>query len=419
MARTNIFRSLGTGALLLGLASLGAACNGRVISLGNTGDTLQPLTGGTVKAAAAPVSCPAGWAHPNICCTASASAAPACGAWEENPFHACVAGATTYPDPLSCCSLSDPKNCVDSPSVPVTTAPPPPWGCGYACPPGWWEESAGSAGPTCCEATAGGAPACVAISGGPTLAPPTECGTSGSSSGVVGSSSGASGSSSGASGSSSGGTNGAGSGSSGGGTNGAGSGSSSGGTFVDDAGPSQPDDAGIGVPVVDDAGCGETAPVYTGYDGGTASLCSACPAGWTQDAVQPELCCQAESDGTRLCFSQATGSATSVNGGTTEPGPPDASTPPPSGGGWGSGGGVGPEGGPGVSCSGSDYTCACNDSVGGHAYKLDCSAAQAGGPATCTCLVEGVSVGTASVTSCQDSSAVPNAFSASSGCGFP
>jgi hypothetical protein len=373
MARPNVFSTVSAGALLLSLGAFAAACNGHVISLGDTGDTLQPLTGGTTAAAATPIACPSGWAHPNICCTATENASPACGAWEESPFRACAAGTTTYPDPLSCCSLSDPKNCSDSPSAPVVT-PPPSWGCGYACPPGWWEQATGSTPPgvtlgssMCCEARPGEVPLCVPVSNGATLStPPTGCGTVGS-----------------------------------------------GGTLDADAG----DEAGVPVEAAEDAGCSTTTtPVDPDYDGGAASLCGACPTGWTADPLQPEVCCETASDGTQLCFSQASGSATTIpdDGGTTEV--IDASTNPSSG--WGSGG-EGPDGAPAVSCSGSDSTCSCNNTVNGHTYELDCTAAKPDGTATCSCLVDGVSVGSTTVDSCQDSTGVPNAYAASNGCGFP
>jgi hypothetical protein len=391
MASPTFFRSLRAGGLLVSLASLGsfaAACNGRVISLGSTGDSLQPIQGGTSAAGTTPIACPSGWAHPNVCCTAAANSSPACGAWEESPFRACDPGTTTYPDPLSCCSLSDPKNCTDNPSAPVTT-PPPAWGCGYTCPPGWWEQAAGENVPgvtsttMCCEARTGEVPLCVPVPTSTASAPPVACGTTSSGGGTLGT-------------------------------------ADAGGPVANDSGvpfPSAPpseDDAGAPIEPGDDAGCGETAPAFPNYDGGAASLCGACPTGWTADGLQPELCCQDANDGTRLCFSQASGSVTA----TASVGAPpeiDASSPSSE---WGAGGG-GPDGGPAVSCWGNDNTCACDDTVNGHAYALDCSSTQANGVATCSCLVDGVSVGTTTVDSCQDSNAVTGAYSTPTGCGFP
>ena len=424
MDRTNFLRPL-TSAFLLAVVPAFAACNGRVISLGNTGDTLQPVTGGAAVVAQTPVSCPSGWAHPNVCCTASPSSTPSCGAWEENPFRACEPGATTYPDPLSCCSLSDPKKCTDAPSsTPVTTPPPPPYGCGYACPPGWWAQAAGAITPEgpegamCCMTTPSGGTECVAQAGaGGVLSSPPSGSSSGSSSGSP---------STGTCGYAGGGS------SSGGGTNG-------GGPIAIDAGPppgpadaSAPpidggsDDGGIvpvppadaGVGVIDDGGCtldDAGSPYPIGYDGGPASLCGACPTGWTEDTVQPELCCQDASDGTRLCFSQASGSATSTgnpSGGSTSPGQPSS--------GWGSGGGSSADGGAsGPSCSGSDNSCGCSNTVNGHAYALSCTR-ESNGAITCTCDVDGSPTGSVpSVASCQDSNAVQGAYTASSGCGFP
>ena len=76
----------------------------------------------------------------------------------------------------------------------------------------------------------------------------------------------------------------------------------------EEAGTTYPDDASCGY----EEDAGSTFPV--GYDGGTGSLCPVCPAGWNQDQVQPELCCQNFPGGLILCFSQAVGSATLVNG---------------------------------------------------------------------------------------------------------
>jgi len=180
--------------------------------------------------------------------------------------------------------------------------------------------------------------------------------------------------------------------------------------------PPSDDDAGGPIEAGDDAGCAASSPTYPDYDGGAASLCGACPTGWTADGLQPELCCRDEIDGPRFCFSQASGSVTTTEDDAGAPEEIDASSPPS--GEWGAGGG-GPDGGPAVSCWGNDNTCACDDTVNGHAYALDCSATQANGLATCSCLVDGVSVGTTSVDSCQDSNAVTGAYSAASGCGFP
>jgi hypothetical protein len=112
------------------------------------------------------------------------------------------------------------------------------------------------------------------------------------------------------------------------------------------------------------------------------------------------------------CFSQAIGSATPTGGadaGTTTVTPPSE--------GWGAGGGSS-DGGPTVTCSGSESSCSCDETVNGEVYALDCYVSSSGA-VSCSCTINGAPTPqTASVDSCMDSNAVQNAFSASSGCGF-
>jgi hypothetical protein len=456
--RTSFLGSLSALAVA-GIVPIVVACNGH-IGLGNT-DSLQPVsttsavaeingTGGKNGA----IACAAGWAHPNVCCSAGPDVASACGAWEENPFRACASGSTTYPNLLSCCELSDPTKCVDtSPSgVSLPPTPPPAYGCGFACPPGWWAESGGAVpvssvssgggassggstsggtlngsgsssggssgggiggevGPQCCT-TVGTATECVAQGyGAVPVSEPIAC------AGTVG-------------------------------YGGGSSGSSSGGTIALDAGVANPvdaatpppEDAGIPLPTddagtlpggwFDDGGCGVPedagSPYPPGYDGGTASLCGACPPGWSAtDPDQPELCCQAISGSVTLCFSQASGPATSIGGGedggsSVAPTPVGSTGPSTGSSGWGSGSASSPDGGVGgPSCSGSDSSCSCEETLNGHNYALDCFATSSGS-ISCSCTIDGTATGAApTVDSCQDSTAVPNAFSASTGCNFP
>ena len=406
--------------LVVGMVPIAVACNGKVVSLGDTGDTLQPVTTGTAASeatgttsngASGAIACPAGWAHPNICCTATQESST-CGAWEDNPFRACESGATTYPNQLSCCQLSDPTNCIDSGSPPPPTLPPA-YGCGFACPPGWWAQAAGAItpdgpeGPMCCSPYDGTGTQCVPM--GVTVEPvAVSCASGGA---VVG-------------------------------TNGSG-------PLTVDAGPSPPTDASVPVydagpvPVTDDAGIlpggwiddggcyGEDAgsPYPPGFDGGTASLCPACPPGWSSNANQPELCCQSVGGGLTLCFSQAVGSATTVteadDGGTTFVSPPSSgsgsggSTSPGSTG-WGTAGASTEDGGvAGPSCTGLETSCSCDQTVNGTSYALDCYT-NANGTVSCSCSINGTATtATPSVDSCEDSTAVVNAFSAAGGCAFP
>ena len=103
MARTNLLRPLST-LFILGLAAAGAACNGHVVSLGDTGNTQQSVTASqaTSEVSSTAITCASGWAHPNICCSAASDSPTTCGAWEASPFQACEPGQTTYPNLMSC-----------------------------------------------------------------------------------------------------------------------------------------------------------------------------------------------------------------------------------------------------------------------------------------------------------------------------
>jgi hypothetical protein len=451
MNRTNFLGPL-SALIVVGLVPIGVACNGHVVSVGNTGDTLQPVTTGAAAAEAsgttasggsASVTCATGWAHPNVCCSAGPDSDSSCGYWENDPFRACESGYTTYPDQLQCCELANPANCTNSssPASPPIATPPPAYGCGFACPPGWWAQPPGAITPggpegaMCCSAYEGGGTQCVSQGGGWAI-PVTACATNGSGPDPI------------SGGSSSGGNP---------------SGSSSGsGPFGEDAGvPVPPTDASIGVPedggiLFDDAGttwiddggdCTEDAssPYPPGYDGGLTSLCPVCPAGWSSDPVQPELCCTTIPGGVTLCFSQATGSGTSIGGGVdgdddggviSTPGNPGTGVSGSSSGGgagssssggsssggagssssgsgsWGAGG-ASEDGGPAPTCTGNASTCSCDETVNGAIYALDCYATSSG-TVSCSCTVNGTTVTIAppSVDSCEDSNAVISAFSA-------
>ncbi len=108
-----------------------AACGGKGVTIGSNAGELRAVdpaaVTGTVPACA-PLQ-----AHPNVCCKGGPNEASECVAFVNSPFHKCDDGWTLYPDPASCCDLSDPAKCVVPPP-----GPPPPTGCGYACAPGWW-----------------------------------------------------------------------------------------------------------------------------------------------------------------------------------------------------------------------------------------------------------------------------------------
>jgi hypothetical protein len=425
MARTNFLAPLS----LLGFAGiipLAIACNGHVVSMGSTGNTLSsvaPTKAQTSVEPTSPVTCATGWAHPNICCESSANTPTSCGAWDDNPFQKCESGWTTYPNQTSCCQLSNPSSCVSTPAAtgPSTSTsgpsgsssgsssstpptPPPAYGCGFACPPGWWSQAIASStnGPTapgCCMVEASGALTCT-LQGEQEISTPACAGTTvptpSEDGGPVL--------------------------------------DDDGGYYAEDAGTSY-DDAGTSY---DDAsttyeGCDDAGSSYwPGYDGGATSLCYACPAGWAaSDPLQPELCCQTLPDGvTTLCFSQATGwaSSTGSSGTSNSSGSSGSTSPPievdasigsnPTGASWATSGANAPDGGPsGPSCTGSSSTASCDETVNGHTYALDCYAGTQGA-VTCTCTVDGTATSaTPSVDSCEDENAVEAAFS--TGCSFP
>ena len=139
MHRRNNFAVNTARIALVALPWLLAACGGKEVTQGSnpvdgtgsgsgSGSGSAPGTSSTpTPVAPSAVSgtvgaCPSGYAHPNVCCSASPSGA-SCVAY-ESPFQACATGSSTYPDPSSCCSLDDPTQCNGGPKtggVPPTT----------------------------------------------------------------------------------------------------------------------------------------------------------------------------------------------------------------------------------------------------------------------------------------------------------
>jgi hypothetical protein len=347
IARTSFLPSR-LSRLVFGLAGASSlvACGGHTVSLGNTSEALKSVDPAAATAAinnsnsSASGACPAGFAHPNICCDAAAGVTSACGEWTVDPFRACTANGpswTTYPNAFQCCSLTDPSDCSPTPPDAGATAPtpPPPIGCGFVCPPGWWFEgdntavpvttgstsssgSAGSGGTTnsggtttsgstgttggtnivsssgaCCTTLVDGSTYC----NGWGYAEPatTVCGGSGSSSGGIADPTPI---------------------------------FADGGTPAEDAGSpcicacpaNEPDcDCGCGAEDAGTVECDDDAgSAYPpGYDGGPTSLCGACPPGWSTSSEDPLLCCVTTPDNVEECFSQATGSASGFSSGST------------------------------------------------------------------------------------------------------
>jgi hypothetical protein len=370
MARSRFFLRSASAAAAFGIViPLLGACGGHVVSLGTNGSQLRSVDPSTVKGSAA--ACPAGYAHPNVCCESSQGAAPQCGAYEQHPFQACESGWTTYPNPLTCCSLKNDQDCIDTPTdagAPV----PPSYGCGYVCPPGWYPDPNAppptpESGSCCtkdpktgqeeCEGWASASPGVPVMvngtGGGDPSGPPCEVGIVDAGvapspsppapidagpapdSGVVDAS-----------------------------------------DDVTAPPPPPPFDGGTCPPVVVDAGPPE------GYDGGITSLCGECPPGWNADPSAPDLCCQIDPSGIEECFSQATGPI----GGPLPPPATDAGVPTP----VTIDAGVAPTP---MACGGNESSCSCQDTTSdGHEDVLDCSI-DSKGNATCFCTRDGKSLG--------------------------
>jgi hypothetical protein len=105
--------------------------------------------------------CETGYAHPNVCCEASASQTASCGHSVDAPFQQCAAGLSTYPDPSTCCAiptgqaLLNPTAC----SPPPTSSSPPPaplTTCTYPCPPGTYSDPSAGPGACCIGGSDGG-----------------------------------------------------------------------------------------------------------------------------------------------------------------------------------------------------------------------------------------------------------------------
>ncbi len=359
-----------------------AACGGKTISIGNNQADLAKVD--PTKFSANITSCPSGFAHPNICCEGGKDTPSTCGAYLDAPFRPCDSGWSTYPNADECCSLEDPTKCVAPSSSGTGNIGGGTNGsggsCNWACPPGWWPETATQGETPPCDPSANGGN-CSSGSG--------NSGSSGSCCQLL----------------------------------------SSGGTIcqgwaVDittpdctfpvpqpypdvDAGP--PGDGGVVTDASVDGGAFDASPPPP-YDagtyncdagtsgGGTTGPSCACPDGFAVSSAEADVCCRGLADGSTECFSVANGGPS--NGGSSGSG--GGSVTPPSGGSGGS------PGNPPTArtCSGSagadggDVTCSCEGSNGTQKQALDC----AGSPVTCTCTVDGSTVKTFSPASATCSS---------------
>jgi hypothetical protein len=298
-----------------GLTAAGASCAGKTVSLGTDTSGLSTVDPSSVTASSGAVpACGQGAAHPNVCCQAAQGTPSSCGVFPNSPFHACPAGWTTYPDPRSCCDLSNPASCAAPPFEPAPSVV----ACGYTCPPGWY-----SGGPNaCCTTRPDGTGECFGVASGGT---PPSGGTC--TAGVP--------------------------------------------TLPDGGGPvpTFPDGGPInGVP--DDAGlvCTPTPQPVPQPPTCTAT----CPPPFVRAEGVPDVCCKDDGNGVIECFSQAGGGPVPPgypDGGAGWPTPttPDGAVPTP----------VTPDGGVGKRCYGVAHTagnaCGCDlDSTTGAYYQLLC-----------------------------------------------
>jgi hypothetical protein len=134
-------------------------CGGKVEYLGVSKIQLVQSAdvSGTVPA------CASGAAHRNACCTTSGSNTE-CGVFPDEPFHPCDSDWQTYPDPHSCCDLTDPSHPCGPP--PAQPSPLPPGKCSYGCPPGWHANGSITAASGSCCSSSSGASTCFGWGGG-------------------------------------------------------------------------------------------------------------------------------------------------------------------------------------------------------------------------------------------------------------
>jgi hypothetical protein len=347
------------------IGALLVACGGKATTGkdGSGTDKLQSIDPSNVSGAVG--ACPAGYQHPNICCSGGPGAASTCGAYVNHPFRACDQGWSTHPNPLSCCSLTD-GTCIDAPSG-ANDLPAPPPSCGLVCPPGWWPASSGGSSGSSGGSTGSNpgypddpppVPVDAGVRTGDDDVPPSPGANTGSGGGPTG-----------------------------GYTSDACCQTQPSGSVmcfgVASAGsvpPSPPTasdcavgydvDAGVEI----DAGCNTTTPDPYPPSPTPPPCASACPEGWFSDPAMPEACCRANPYGARECF--INGAPPSVDPGYPEPLPAPAPTDA----------GVSP--GPSISCGGAmNGSCSCTSSGGAHTYEVTCD-----DPSGCTCFVDGVEV---------------------------
>ena len=307
----------------IGLLGMAAACSGQT-SIGAHQNKQRMVDPADVVVGTEP--CPAGYVHPNVCCTSSdADGDAACAVWIDEPLRACEQGWTTFPDGEACCSLDD-GDCLDCtvtgecppPPPPDPNLPPPdPSTCEDLCPPGYVGDGPSSPG-GCCEVAPDGQILGCYGGGSPGTEPMEPCPP-----GYIGESPSAPGGCCEV------------------GPNGeilGCYGSSSTGT-TEPTEPTEPCPPGyVGESPSSPGGCCEVAPdgqILGCFGTGSSEVpdpivvCpEPCPEGWTW-SESDRACCTISPDGDYLCFATVSGgdapdASGSSGGGSTEPPPPDA-----------------------------------------------------------------------------------------------
>jgi hypothetical protein len=83
------------------------------------------------------LACNMGYVHPNVCCSAGPSQPTVCTECPAEPFGPCDKNSLTFPDPGSCCSLTD-GGCTVTPSDAAGVA----GSCYFPCGPGGYSSDA-------------------------------------------------------------------------------------------------------------------------------------------------------------------------------------------------------------------------------------------------------------------------------------
>lgn len=145
--------------ILVALVSAASACAGGKQSMVVL-DTDAAVSFISIEATAlaGPVqSCPAGAAHPLVCCVGAPRDTATCFEHPLSPFQQCPAGAFAFPDGRTCCPLDGASACTPSVASPLDgsgdavldassgaadAGAPPPMGCSLPCPPGAYPNAA-------------------------------------------------------------------------------------------------------------------------------------------------------------------------------------------------------------------------------------------------------------------------------------